>query len=59
MGIKNNDRNEIEEKLELVINKLMNLGCETKDDEELAKKGEAVGFFKRDFGIKEWDWLLH
>lgn len=56
MGIKNNDRNEIEEKLELVINKLMNLGCETKDDEELAKKGEAVGFFKRDFGIKEWDW---
>ncbi len=56
MGIKNNDRNEIEEKLALVINKLMNLGCETKDDEELAKKGEAVGFFKRDFGIKEWDW---
>lgn len=46
----------IEEKLALVINKLMNLDGPD-NEEELAKNGgEAIGYFKRDFGIKEWDW---
>ncbi len=33
----------------------MNLG-RPDNDEELEKGGESIGFFKRDFGIKEWDW---
>lgn len=46
----------LEEKLALVINKLMNLNG-PENEEELAKNGgEAIGYFKRDFGIKEWDW---
>ena len=46
----------IEEKLELVIDKLLNLDG-PQNEEELAKNGgEAIGYFKRDFGIKEWDW---
>ena len=55
MGIRNNDRTEIEEKLNLVIEKLMNLD-KPENDEMLAEGGEKIGFFKRDFGIKEWDW---
>ncbi|MDO5519339.1 MAG: glycoside hydrolase family 88 protein [bacterium] len=55
MGIQNNQKKEVEEKLALVIEKLMNLGA-PENDEELKKGGEAIGFFKRDFGIKEWDW---
>lgn len=46
---------ELEAKLELVINKLMNLGG-PEDEGELAAGGEKIGFFRRDFGIKEWDW---
>jgi unsaturated rhamnogalacturonyl hydrolase len=42
-------------KLDLVVNKLMNLGGPENED-KLAEGGEAIGFFKRDFGIKEWDW---
>lgn len=49
------DKNEIRGKLELVIEKLMNLGGPENED-ELKDGGEAIGFFKRDFGIQEWDW---
>ena len=33
----------------------MNLGGPENED-ELKDGGEAIGFFKRDFGIAEWDW---
>lgn len=46
---------EILTKLDLVIDKLLNLGGPENED-ELAESGEAIGFFKRDFGIHEWDW---
>lgn len=50
------DRVAIEETLNKVIDKLLNLGG-PENEEELAKAGgEAIGYFKRDFGIKEWDW---
>ena len=50
------DRLAIEEKLNLVIDKLLNLDG-PENEEELARNGgEAIGYFKRDFGIKEWDW---
>lgn len=50
------ERQEIEQKLSLVIDKLLNLDG-PENEEELAKNGgEAIGYFKRDFGIKEWDW---
>ncbi len=47
---------EIREKLDLVINKLMNLGGPDNADELAESGGEAIGFFQRDFGIREWDW---
>lgn len=53
--MKNADKKIILEKLDLVISKLMNLGG-PENGEELARGGEAIGFFKRDFGIREWDW---
>ncbi|MBQ9564242.1 MAG: glycoside hydrolase family 88 protein [Synergistaceae bacterium] len=46
---------ELRAKLDRVIEKMMHLG-EPENEDELAKSGEAVGFFKRDFGITEWDW---
>ncbi len=46
---------ELRKKLDLVINKLMNLGG-PENEKDLKKGGEAIGFFKRDFGIREWDW---
>ncbi|AVM69302.1 glycoside hydrolase 105 family protein [Lachnospiraceae bacterium oral taxon 500] len=49
-------RAEIIEKLDLVIDKLMNLEGPENEEELKAKGGEAIGYFKRDFGIKEWDW---
>lgn len=49
------NQKEIERKLDLVIEKLMNLGG-PEDEQELAAGGEKIGFFKRDFGIREWDW---
>ena len=55
MGPSNNYKEEIQTKLNLVINKLMNLGS-PENRANLEKGGEAVGFFARDFGIKEWDW---
>lgn len=49
------NREEIQKKLGLVVDKLLNL--EGPDNEkELEGGGEAIGFFKRDFGIREWDW---
>ena len=47
---------DIRSKLNLVIDKLLNLG-EPENGEELEEKGgQAIGYFKRDFGIQEWDW---
>ena len=46
---------EIREKLALVTQKLMRLDG-PENEEELKKSGESIGYFKRDFGIKEWDW---
>ena len=53
--MKNVKKEQIEQKLALVIDKLMNLGG-PENEEELKEGGEAVGFFRRDFGIAEWDW---
>lgn len=47
---------EIRGKLNLVIEKLLNLGGPENEKELEETGGEAIGFFKRDFGIKEWDW---
>ena len=55
MSTKKIDKTAAQEKLNLVIDKLMKLG-EPENTDELAKGGEAIGFFKRDFGIQEWDW---
>lgn len=46
----------IEEKLNLVIEKLLNLDGPENEEELAHNGGEAIGYFKRDFGIKEWDW---
>lgn len=51
----NVNENELRQKLDLVINKLMNLDGPA-NEEELQKSGESIGYFKRDFGIREWDW---
>lgn len=51
----NINEQELRTKLELVIDKLMNLDGPENED-ELKDGGEAIGFFKRDFGIREWDW---
>lgn len=49
------NRKELKTKLELVIQKLMNLDG-PENEAELKEKGESAGYFKRDFGISEWDW---
>lgn len=47
---------EIHAKLDLVVDKLINLDRPA-DEEKLTKDGgEAIGMFPRDFGIQEWDW---
>lgn len=46
---------ELRAKLARVTDKLMHLDGPA-NEEDLSKSGEAVGFFKRDFGIREWDW---
>lgn len=46
----------IEEKLNLVIDKLLNLDGPQNEEELAQNGGEAIGYFKRDFGIREWDW---
>ncbi|MDO5516793.1 MAG: glycoside hydrolase family 88 protein [Clostridium sp.] len=43
-------------KLDLVVNKLINLKADV-DEEKMIKEGdESVGMFPRDFGFEEWDW---
>ena len=54
-NMKGINKEELEKKLNLVIEKLMNLGG-PEDEKELEEGGEKIGFFRRDFGIKEWDW---
>lgn len=49
------NQKELERKLELVIEKLMNLDG-PENEESLEAGGEKIGFFRRDFGIREWDW---
>ena len=49
------NKKEIQKKLGLVIDKLLNLDGPA-NESELKDKGESIGYFKRDFGIKEWDW---
>lgn len=49
------NKQEIREKLDLVIEKLMHLDGPD-NEEDLKNGGEAIGFFRRDFGITEWDW---
>ena len=47
---------ELRKKLDLVVDKLLNLGGPDNAKELEESGGEAIGFFARDFGIKEWDW---
>lgn len=49
------NQEDIQKKLDLVIDKLMHLGG-PENEEDLKAGGEAIGFFRRDFGISEWDW---
>lgn len=50
------NRDEIASKLDLVVDKLLNLEGPENEKELAENGGEAIGFFKRDFGIREWDW---
>lgn len=50
------NRDEIAAKLDLVVDKLLNLEGPENEKELAENGGEAIGFFKRDFGIREWDW---
>lgn len=43
-------------KLDLVIEKLIHLDGPEHAEQLESAGGEAIGYFKRDFGIKEWDW---
>lgn len=54
--MKNVDTATIREKLDLVIDKLLNLEGPNNEKELAENGGESIGYFKRDFGIKEWDW---
>lgn len=48
----------IEQKLDLVVNKLMNLDAPVFSEATLKEGDKAIskGVIARDFGIKEWDW---
>lgn len=50
------NQEKITEKLNLVIDKLLNLDGPENEDELAKNGGESIGYFKRDFGIQEWDW---
>ena len=54
--MKNINEKELREKLDLVIDKLLNLGGPENEKELEENGGESIGFFKRDFGIREWGW---
>ncbi len=43
-------------KIEIVVNKLMNLDMPDSDKSLTREEEEAIGIFARDFGIMEWDW---
>lgn len=43
-------------KIELVVEKLMNLEIPKTEGDLTKEDGEAIGLFPRDFGIMEWDW---
>ena len=47
---------QIRTKLDLVVNKLINLDCPSTKENLPKEGGEAIGLFPRDFGIQEWDW---
>jgi len=47
---------EIRAKLDLVVDKLINLDRPANEEKLTQEGGEAIGMFPRDFGIKEWDW---
>jgi len=53
--LKELNQRELEEKLARVIDKMMHLG-DPDNSKDLESGGEAKGFFRRDFGIREWDW---
>ena len=48
-------KEEITRKLDLVVNKLLTLGG-PENETELENGVETIAFFRRDFGISEWDW---
>lgn len=50
------NKNELKEKVALVIEKLMNLGKPENEEEMEKNGGKEIGFFERDFGIGEWEW---
>ena len=51
------DRQRIDEKLDLVIHKLMTLDDPDPDIEKTATAADMKkGLYARDFGIREWDW---
>lgn len=54
--MKNINKKEIKEKLDLVIEKLLHLESPENEKELEENGGETIGYFKRDFGIFEWDW---
>ncbi len=47
---------EIRAKLDLVVDKLINLDRPANEEKLTKDGGEAIGIFPRDFGIQEWDW---
>ena len=50
------NKNEIRSKLDLVVDKLINLDRPLNEEKLTKQGGESIGIFPRDFGIKEWDW---
>ena len=52
----NINETELRKKLNLVIEKLLNLGGPDNAKELEENGGEAIGFFARDFGIREWEY---
>ena len=47
---------EVRDKLNLVIEKLLNPGGPENEKELEESGGGTIGYFARDFGIQEWDW---
>ncbi len=49
-------QDEIEKKIELVINRLMKLEELSSDDQNVSDDDLKIGLYPRDFGINIWDW---